>query len=388
MNTLTKRIITASCAAAVAAAAFAADGGASADSQSKFYGQKFDALSLEQSEKASAWVAVPFTKDIVFDVRGYYRYSYTAQLSDMQSGVNNHRLDLTRAALAWRIPLDTTKNVNITAGRFYADDLTSCIFSQTSDGLRIAYSMPAFSCSAYGGYTGLVNAKSYTVQGLSYDIKADQPYQLNAKYIAAGLKLQAPSLINNQTFGAEFSGFFNVDTTENTDGLSRAYGTLAADGPVVSKVYYSLSSSLGILYGGSGDPVFGNLSKASVTWYPGFLSSSVSASGVYATDKFMPFTFTGISINDAFSYSNVLKTGLALSIKPAEKISCTADGYVFFVSKADNSALAASAVQWTASGKWKITSDAFVSLTAGQIIPLADGVDPYLMGTTRAVISF
>jgi hypothetical protein len=125
-----------------------------------------------------------------------------------------------------------------------------------------------------------------------------------------------------------------------------------------------------------------------VTWYPGFLSSSVSASGVYATDKFMPFTFTGISINDAFSYSNVLKTGLALSIKPAEKISCTADGYVFFVSKADNSALAASAVQWTASGKWKITSDAFVSLTAGQIIPLADGVDPYLMGTARAVISF
>ena len=388
MNTLTRKIAAAVCSAAVTAAAFAVDGGASADSQSKFSGTKLDALSLEQSEKASAWIAVPFTKDIAFDVRGYYRYSYTAPLSDMQPGINNHRLDLTRAALAWRIPLDTSKKVNITAGRFYADDLTSCIFSQTSDGLRIAYSMPAFACSAYGGYTGLVNAKSYTVQGLSYDIKADQPYQLNAKYIAAGLKLQTPSLINNQTFGAEFTGFFNIDTAESTDGQNRAYGTFAADGPIVSKLYYSLSSSLGVLYGGSGDPVFGNLSKASVIWYPGFLSSSVSANGIYATDKFMPFTFTGISINDMFACSNVLKTGLVLSVKPAQKISCTADGYVFFASTADTGALTASAVQWTASGKWKITSDAFVSLTAGQIIPLADDVDPYFMGTARAVMSF
>ena len=388
MNTLTRRIAVTVCSAAVAAAAFAVDGGASADSQSKFSGKKFDVLSLEQSEKASAWIAVPFTKNIVFDARGYYRCSYTAQLSGMQSGISNHRLDLTRAALAWHIPLDTVQNVNITAGRFYAGDLSSCIFSQTSDGLRIAYSMPAFVCSAYGGYTGFVNAKSYTVHSLIYNIKPDQLYQVNAKYIAAQLTLQTPSLINNQTFGVEFSGFFNVDTAENTDGLNRAYGTLSADGPVVSKVYYSLSSSIGILYGGRGDPVIGNLSKASVVWYPGFLSSSVSASGVYATDKFMPFTFTGISINDVFSYSDVLKTGLALSVKPAEKISCTADGYVFFASNSDNSALAASAVQWTASGKWKITSDAFVSLTAGQIIPLADGVDPYLTGTARAVISF
>ncbi len=308
--------------------------------------------------------------------------------SDFDAEQTTNVLDLNLFEVSLFHNMDSSK-IGLNIGRFYFSDVTGTIFTQNSDGLRISFRNDWFNVSAYGSYTGFLNAqnidiittasKTFVSDGktpleensdLCFSVDSDKIYDFAEKYAVADLSLNFPYLFAGQTVALEFLGAFAL----SDDSFNRMYATLAFDGPIFQTLFYNISSTVGFVHY-DGEMEISNLSKIGLDYFLkkfGFGVNAVYASGeqggLSAFEGFTKNTST-YSAKD-FLYSGIIKAGVVASFKPLDALVLNLGSDAIFNAAAgdDKGDIEYFGFQYFADVLWQVKSDFQVGFSASQFI--------------------
>ncbi|MCR5290839.1 MAG: hypothetical protein K6E51_12675 [Treponema sp.] len=355
--------------------AFAVDFGGNVGFYSKIKKTKKTDYALNMKNNATAWFTVPFAQDNTnyLSAQGSVFYKYDdadiQHLGDKKTDVVFFDIDL----LKWRYitKLDSARLVQCSAGRFGYSDSSGLVFGQPNDGIFAQYTGPGLTVSAYGGYTGLLNAQSVTILN-----KANSPFKYDTKkaydwaspYWIGGVTVGLPFVFAQHSVEAQFLTAIGADgpsdSAKNSD-YNRFYATAVLNGPVpvVDNTFYVFTTTFG-----SVDSDLCNLSQVTLSYFmQQYFNSTISCNTVYASGKqFGLKPFKGITSMTAVydvaqsEYTGLVKSGLSASIKPISVLLLGAGGDVVFMYPDDT--LEYSGVQVTANAKYQLLRDCNLSL--------------------------
>lgn len=353
------------------ATASAIDFGGMLANDSKFTGNAFSELILDQRDDLSAWLHIPLNEKgtTYFATEGLFQFERKDidlfNTFDGRDSYNASALDISLFKFVTTVERDTYK-LTLSAGRFFTTDITGIIFSQNADGVLLSYETALLHLSAYGAYTGLLNLRTVSMIGETEAEDYDKLYQLAAKYAIGSLSLTFPTLFANQTIGAQFLGTFHLEDETNTN----LYVELGITGPLFATVYYAVNTTLGLSKQGSNDMEVANLTKGSVQYYAPFANAVLSLNGVFASGNGNDHNFTGFTSQTAVNalsgrteYTNLLKTGLSASLKPVQNVLVGATADVI-CNTADS--FAYEGFQYGLSADYQVVSDASVGVSMYQ----------------------
>ncbi len=352
----------------VSSALSAADWGGSLINFTRFKGKKFSDLKLDQTDDFRLWVKVPFDKDgnIYWTAEGLYEFEYDGTIEEYYN-----RLDLSLFKLAAKVSAGDGL-LSINAGRFMFGDLTGLVYVQPADGAYIEYENSTLRVSAYGAYTGLLNAQCVKIldnpaEPFVYDTKT--PYDPAAKYAVGAATLGFPNLFANQTIAAQFLGAFKIDGKN----FNRMYGTLSLGGPLYRTFFYSASTTFSFRNTGDDSYKVSNLSKAKFSLYLPYKSLALNAGLVYASGKQGSLeTFGGFTKVNAYNgyydpqYAGLLKGEFSFSIKPVENLMVY--GSLDTVFNAADDSIKYKGLGYSAGAKCQVFSDVMLGLGIFQYI--------------------
>lgn len=392
MNSLRKIILSIFLIILLTTSIFSIDFGGTIVNSSGITGE-FDNLGLDQNDKATLWLKIPFdeSQNTYLAAEGSYTFTYDGTIEQ-----KTNQIDLGMFKIGMLIPLSSSSKFRFDFGRVSGSDISGLVYSQYSDGLQFSLTSTNFSMSAIASYTGLLNAHTSTYYGFDYTYDSEIVYPLAPKFVISGLTFSFPALFANQTLNAEAYGFWDIDDQNDFD-YNRIYGTLGLNGGISGNLYYVLTSTFGYSFGNEAVEGLSNLTKLELSMYPTFLSSSFTVSAVYASGNsedglkaFIPFNKITADTSGNKVYSGLFKTGLTATLQPNKKflLSAGADFLCNIQPDADES-FAADGLQWTFNARWQIFSDLQLSLSTGQYVPVADSVSPDdFFANIRLVISF
>lgn len=358
---------------------------------------------LDQRNSATAWIRHPFNNDgsFYFASEAYFQFKYlNGNPSDLEEGASKQFLiDLTLLKLGYSIRIDNTKTLNFSLGRFAVSDISSLVFNQASDGIMMNLNSRRFEFHFYAGYTGFLNSlnvKMLRHQDSTYGREKDEWYDFATPYVVVDTSLTFPYFFLNQTFTAELvmaagtTGLNYGGNNGGNAGISRFYLTAALNGPLASRLFYVLTSTFEFeKYG------VANLSRFILSFYPNFLSSAISLSGVYASgDNGALAHFQGITSKTAVhslvakEHTGLLKAGVSGSIKPLQVIYIS--GGVDFVWSCPEKLVSFDGFEWNATLGWQPFSDLNISAIATHFIghPAYERAQDKFELTLRASLSF
>ncbi len=384
-------------------AVFAFDFGGILVNDSSFQTYKDGDFNIDQKNSVSIWARHNFDKmgANYFACEGIYNFEGDFNQEDDDSKYTNS-LDVNLLKINLSKKFDSAKNqpkVNFEAGRFYFSDLSGLIFTQNADGAKLSFQNNYFKISAYGAYTGLLNAintkiisanpaellingKQPAVQDVSKTFIADNTkiYDLAEKYLIADATLSFPYFAANQTVSFEFLGAFRLED----DKYNRMYATLSFDGPIYRSLFYDVSSTFEFLnykyndISGSSktENEVANLSKIGLTYY--FKNVSVGINGLYASGNQGELSpFIGFSKNTStyslqeFLYTGIAKIGANARFTPLENLFISANcATVFNALSGDNSEKAEEVeyygFEYAVGITWQVKSDFQLGITGSQ----------------------
>lgn len=350
---------------------FALDFGGLFKNVSKIDTQSFESLALNQRDSIVGWFKAPITNDgrLYFSIEtdATFRYSVPALEKGFAGGSPNFMMDLSLLKITY---FNNVWNglLQLNGGRFLVSDSTGLICAQNADGVQATFNSNIFRAILYAGYTGLTNSRYGTIldgSDSTFKTNSSSVYHFNSPYLIAEGSFELPYLFANQTIGVEAFGFIGMPGINgDNSGYNRLYITALLNGPIISGLYYSASTTFEVLNGVS------NLSTLSLTCYPTALSSSVSANLVYASGEngaLKPFKGFS-SINSSYSYddpeySGILKTGISGTIRPTDIVFISAGVDAVFSCPKE---FDYSGFQWKAQAQFQIYTDFKVGFSAYQ----------------------
>ena len=357
--------------------------------------EKDGSLKLDQKNGVNFWLRAPLNEEgtSYFAGEASFQTEYDTAETDSDKKLKLYA-DLNLFKFVFKNELDSG-NIQFSLGRFFNSDLTGLVYSQNADGLRFDANLPRVALTLFGSYTGLLNAKTVSMLEIDSPDTTDKEktvYVLAHKYAVGGLTFSLPHFAAGQTLSLEGLATLSLESTK----YNRFYGTFALNGPIVSPVFYSISSTIGFAKYDEQDMVKGNLSKASISVYPDFKSMSVSLNGVYASGKQGPFeAFQGFTSSTAANslsepeYSGILKAGLSATIKPVSNLLLSAGGDVLFttIGGEESNKIEQAGFQYSAGFNWQIVSDVSLGANFLQYIGKEDYETQFGAGKTQLKIS-
>lgn len=340
---------------------FALEWGGAISNVSEISGKKFDSSKLDPKDSVRLWLKTPFTSDgnTYFATEGMYQFRNKFATETIK---NNLDFTLLKIATQFETPNGT---LYLSLGRFYSSDATSIIFTQASDGLFLRYVMPSVSVSAFASYTGLLNASLITMldsKDVHFSYNTSSVYPLAQKYIPLEISATFERLFFNQDLAFEVWNF--LDVSEREEKYNRMYGTVKLSGPLMSELFYSLSST----FLSENFKNLANLSSIDFNYFMPFLSSSINANCVYASGENGSLSsFRAFTSNTAYyalsqpEYTGIIKGGLSFSIKPINQLFCKIGSDVVFACPNNNAKY--DGTQIYGNVKWQIVSDVQLSFT-------------------------
>lgn len=337
---------------------------------------------LDQRNSLTAWLRVPLNADgsFYFATEGFFQFKhlngnprdYSAEAS------NQYLIDLTLLKLGYVLKIDSKNTVSVSLGRFAVSDMSGLIFNQNSDGVMLKYDRRWIDFNFYAGYTGFLNSLNVRMvrhPKSTYQQQNTDWYDFATPYIIMDTSVSFPYFFLNQTFSTELivaagaTGLNFGGNNEGNAGISRFFWTLALNGPIASKLFYIATTTFEFEEYGPA-----NLSRFSLSYYPSFLSTSLTANFVYASgNNHSGFTsFSTITSNTAVhalekrEYTGLLKAGLAASIKPANFLYLSGGFDVIWA--CPDKQIGYDGIEWNATVKWQPFSDLAISAGATHFI--------------------
>ncbi|MBR4322938.1 hypothetical protein [Treponema sp.] len=372
-----KKIISSAAILSAASLLFAVETGGLISNDTKLANtDESNSLKLTQKNGINLWFRTPLNEDgkSYFTGEGAFRTEYddTVINSDQKFKL---ALDVNLFKLVLHKELDSG-SIIFSAGRFFNNDLTGIIYAQNGDGAKLSATFSGVEISAFAAFTGLLNAKNVTILE-EKDHKKDEVnlidkeknlYVLANKYAIGAVTFSLPHIFASQTISFEGFGALSLESTK----FNRFYATAALNGPIVSPIFYSLSSTFGFASYDGGDTKTGNLTQGAILFYPNFKSMSLSLNGLYASgkqgsfDSFSGFT-SGTAINSTkdAEYSSLLKTGLSATIKPLSNLVFLAGGDLVFDASED---IKYAGIQYLLGLNYQAVSDVSLGINFSQYI--------------------
>ena len=366
-------------AASLSQFAFSFETGAMLSNNTKLANAEKDgSLKLDQKNGISMWLRTPLSQDgsNYFAGEGSFQTEYDDSIEDSDKKLMLYA-DLDLFKFFFKNELESG-HLDLSVGRFYNSDLSSLVYGQNGDGAKILLSLPGVDLSLFGAYTGLLNAKNVTILEANDEDSPDltdkekNVYVLANKYLVGALTLSFPHLIASQTISVEGFGAFSLESTK----YNRFYGTLALNGPILSPLFYDLTSTFGFAKYDDSDMVKGNLTKGSIIYYPPVYSMSFAVNGLYASgkqgsfDAFQGFSsFTAVNSLHEPEYTSLITAGISFSIKPLPSLLLNASGDVVFDAAEE---VNQAGFQYLAGFNWQIFSDVMLGASFGQYIGKED----------------
>lgn len=364
-------------------AAFAVDFGGTFTNNSKLADQNpDDGLKLDQKDSLSLWLSSPFGSSEAnnFLIMGTYQFE-----RNFGTEKTIQYVDIDTARVIYNV-----SDITLTAGRFFYSDMTGRIYTQNGDGASVTYAQPAFNATAFGFYTGLLNAQTTTILDPEFSPDSEKLYDLCPKYFAGGLKASLPGLLGEQTVSAE--GIFTTKLSGTT--TTRAYAEAQLSGPLTNNIYYDVTGAFGFSKFDDGDFEMSNLSVANLNFYPPLnAETSIGLSAVYASGEqgpFKPFvgftSSTAVESLDEPEYTSLAKAGINASVKPVSNLLLLAGADAVFDAMDDS--IEYKGFQYNAKINWQIVSDVLASAGITQYFDSDISDNNKTSVTIKAVISF
>ena len=383
-----KKIILSAAFASLASLAFSLETGGLVSNDSTFKNRKKDGdLKLLQKNGVNLWLRTPVSEDgqSYFATEGEFRTEYDFNIADSDKKLTLAG-DLALFKLVIKRELDAG-DFQLSAGRFFNSDLSGLVYTQNGDGAKFELNSSRFKVAAFGAYTGLLNAKNITIIEDALD-SSDLPdlsekkklYVLTNKYLVGAATFTLPNIFARQTVAVEGFGTMTLESKK----YNRFYGTIALNGPIVSPVFYNVSSTLGFSKYDTNKMTKGHLTRGSIIAYPSFKSMSISLNGLYAsggTDTDKTFTafqgFTSGTADQSLAepeYSGIATFGLAATIKPLPNLLCDANAdFVFDTQAGDkNDEFKNKGFQYSAGLTFQVVSDVQIGASFGQFVGTKD----------------
>lgn len=196
--------------------------------------------SFAQNNGLSLWLSTPISKDNNWNFKAEISYDFEFN-SENELKVKNI-IDCGLMKISGLIPIKSTL-IDLAFGRFLINDKTSSVFSTISDGAFCNVFLPKINIGFYAGYTGFTNM--LVANGFNdYEVNPNlQLYALQAASIPVIFNFELPSLFANQSVAVQALADFDC-TKEKVIG-NKFYGTLALDGPIFSKLFYTFQTTFG-----------------------------------------------------------------------------------------------------------------------------------------------
>lgn len=364
-----------------------------------YFDEKFK---LDQKNSVSLWARQNFDKtgENFFIAEGNYNFEGDFEKENDDERFS-HALDLAVFSANLSNHFDSSK-INFTAGRFYFSDISGIIFTQNADGAKFDFQNSYFKISAYGAYTGFLNALNIKIisakpaemaqngnmpatqdKSKIFIADSDKIYDFAEKYAAAALTLSFPFFAANQSATAEFLGTFRLENEK----YNRMYATLSFDGPLYNSLFYDFSSTFEFINyeqkDENGNPEtkndVSNLSKIGIYYY--FSKASLGLSGIYASGNQGAFSpFLGFTKNTStyslqeFLYSGIIKGGANATFKPFENFLLSANCDLIFNALAGDKndgemeKIKYYGFEYSAGVTWQVKSDFQLGVTASQFL--------------------
>lgn len=195
---------------------------------------------FSQNNGLFLWLSTPISQDgnWIFKTEISYNFKYNS-VSDAKI---QNIIDCGLLKVSGLIPLKAGL-IDIAFGRFSVSDKTGSIFSTTSDGVSCNVHLSRFNLGVYTGYTGFTNLLTGNgFNGFVADSNV-QLYILQAGSIPVICNFELPSLFANQSLSVQ--ALLDFDCTKTKSIGNKMYGTLALEGPIISKLFYSFQTTFG-----------------------------------------------------------------------------------------------------------------------------------------------
>ncbi len=354
---------------------------------SRVYTNDWDPVGLSQQDGLTAWLKTPLSQDgkIYLATEGTALFKFlVSDLSNFGGGKPAFYLDLGLLKIGYLLNVGDNL-LQINAGRFFMDDLSGLVFSQTADGASVSFTANRFVASAFAAYTGLTSAHFVSMTD-DVAVTTSSIYYCSSPFIVAGAGVSLPYLFANQTLGAEFVAAIGVNGPAGSNsGEVRPYATLTLNGPIVTGLFYDFSTTFGFKGGVS------NLSSLKLSYYPAVMDSAVNLSLLYASGANGGIkAFKGITKNSAsYAYSDpdltgIFKVGLSGSIKPLEKLYVGLEtGLDFDMSES----FKYGGFEWAANAKYQFFTDLQLGISVLQYYDV-DKYDNNSVLTLNVVMAF
>lgn len=195
-------------------------------------------FSFTQKNGLHVWLSNTLSKDGIWKLNS--EVAYIADINPQREPVFQNILDLTLLKVSGQVPMKKS-TIDISLGRFFISDKTENIFSTTSDGAYLKFNLSRIGIGGYIGFTGLLN--SLNVNGIFgfNDGSVAQIYKLQYPVVPIILSFDFPSLFANQNLSFQVLG--SIDC--GNDIGNKFYGTLLLDGPIYSKLFYTVQTTFG-----------------------------------------------------------------------------------------------------------------------------------------------
>ncbi len=195
-------------------------------------------FSFTQKNGLHVWLSNTLSKDGIWKLNS--EVAYIADINSQPEPVFQNILDLTLLKVSGQVPMKKS-TIDISLGRFFISDKTENIFSTTSDGAYLKFNLSRVGIGGYIGFTGLLN--SLNVNGIFgfNDESVAHIYKLQYPVVPIILSFDFPSLFANQNLSFQVLG--SIDC--GNDVGNKFYGTLLLDGPIYSKLFYTVQTTFG-----------------------------------------------------------------------------------------------------------------------------------------------
>ncbi len=369
---------------------FAFDFGGILKNTSAFESNENNDFKLNQKNSASVWLRAPFDKSGKNYFATDFVYNFEA---DMQNETYKNVLDFNLFEFSLSKEMENSE-IGMHIGRFYFADLSGKIFSQNADGVIFGFKNNWLKFSAYGAYTGLLNAlnteiittspqdflykvgnENKEILGIentlhSFNADYDKIYDFAEKYVVADFALSFPYLFANQTVALEFLAALHIEDFD----YNRFYATFLMDGPIWRSLFYKIYSTFGFVDYDSKMKTT-NLSEIKFEYF--LKKASFGINALYASgEQGKLSSFVGFTKNTStyslqeFLYSGILKAGMNIAFRPLECLLLTADSDVIFNASAGDKHedVEYYGFQYSVGALWQVKSDFQLGLAACQFI--------------------
>ena len=324
-------------------------------------------INIHETAKANLGIKLPldFNKNTNLKIAGDFSSSWLVNNSNTVMNANCSQLSLIMS-----IPLGENSFGSFEMGRFSVKDSTELILNQNLDGVRFLVDAPFIKAHLYGGYSGLLNARSNpmlpigTVSGL---------YPFAPSYITADFYTYLPDIYEDKSIGIEFLGAINPMATQE----NRVYAIARIDGEFLYFIPYTLCSAFEF---SNEDRSFGkmaNLSFATVEYTIDsyhFGGIAYFASGnINGLANFKQLSVIYADKANSMTYSNLIKAGGFFDSATFNDVRLAADAYAFLSFEQNTTNILFTGIQWDFNVTIPFGQKSKLIFDLNQFIPIKNG---------------